>query len=48
MFIQSVGIPQFETWAFNASDGSVFFADEAVEKLTRAVGSIKPKASGRW
>jgi hypothetical protein len=46
-FIHSVGPKQFETWAFNASDGT-HDAASACKGLKRKVASVMPKAGGRW
>jgi hypothetical protein len=45
-FIHSVGTEQFETWAFNASDGTLV-AGAACKSLKKKVAAVMPK-EGRW
>jgi hypothetical protein len=45
-FVHSVGIPQFEMWAYNASDRKL----DAIKRrkaLEKAMTSVAPK-EGRW
>jgi hypothetical protein len=45
-FVHSVGIPQFEMWAYNASDGKL----DAIKRwkvLETAMTRVAPK-EGRW